>query len=486
MTIYSGIGLSFLFRRKTVSTALKVYPPNFQVESGRSVTLKAHLNPEKAPVERVEWRLEGLGILSESKGPSTVYTAPNVEQETKVRVVASFPKMSEYLESSSYAEGVILPSGLAAKSSTFLTISPISFSINAGENIDLTAVLTDMQGNLLGSKEIVWFIQPQLGKLTPTSNNTAVYTAPKVDVETQILIKAVFQGDEQHLPCEGVSIGLVTPPTLNDEYILSFSRAEVSNLKIDGGAEVDGVRVVRISVDLLEISDMRISRVNLSSQSGVLQKVEIYATRLTARIPDSDKGLDVKGEDDIHLNASEASLDNGVIYFVKMSCLSGELTQPEVLGRYAGGDEPYLPILLTTSNITMDRGFSVTGPETYGMLENKATKILCGRISASNFFLKCPSRYSLDREGNNHEFVEKWALNASSAAIEDAEIYAIYFKVRALLVWRVKATGEEYIPSIIPEGLHRGEKAPINEADVDIIYLKATKLKVNNASFTLK
>ncbi|MFN3621333.1 MAG: hypothetical protein ACK4TI_00400, partial [Nitrososphaerales archaeon] len=424
--------------------------------------------------------------LSESRGPSTVYTAPSVDRETKVMVVVSFPKMSGYLESSAYAEGVILPPGMAAKSPTFLTFSPISFSINSEESINLTAILTDMQGNLLDCKEIEWTIQPKLGELTLTSNNTAIYTAPKVNVETQISIRAVFQGDTQHLPCEGVSIGLVAPPMPNDEYILSFSRAEASNLKIEGGAEVSGVKVVKFTAELLDISEMKISRVNLSSRRGVLQKVEIYATRFTARMPESEGGLDVKGEDDIHLSASEASFDSGVIYFVKMSCLSGELDLLEVLGRYAGGEEPYLPILLTTSNITMEKGFSVTGPETYGRLENKATKILCGRISASNFFLKCPSRYSLDRESNNHEFVEKWVLNATSAMIEDAEIYAIYFKVRALLVWRVKATGEEYIPSIIPEGLHRGEKAPINEADVDIIYLKAAKLKVNNASFTLK
>jgi hypothetical protein len=134
----------------------------------------------------------------------------------------------------------------------------------------------------------------------------------------------------------------------------------------------------------------------------------------------------------------------------------------------------------------MEKGFSVTGPETYGVLENKATKILCGRISASNFTLKCPKRYRLDREDNIHEFAEKWTMNATSAAIEQAEIYSIYFKVRALLVWRVKATGEEYIPSIIPEGLHRGEKAPINDAEVDIVSLKADKISVLNVTLTLK
>ena len=134
----------------------------------------------------------------------------------------------------------------------------------------------------------------------------------------------------------------------------------------------------------------------------------------------------------------------------------------------------------------MEKGFSVTGPETYGRLENKATKILSGRIAASNFSLKCPSEYNLDRENNIHDYVEKWSMNASSAAMDAAEIYAIYFKVRALLVWRVKATGEEYIPSVIPEGMHRGEKAPINDADVDIVYLKADRLTVNNVAFAIE
>jgi len=476
--------MSFLFKRKIVSTTLKTTPSIFQIESGKSVTLKAQLNPPKAPADRIEWRLEGVGELSTTKGSTTTYNAPMVNIETKVKVTASFPSSSGYLSSSAYVEGVVLPAGKAAKIATILTVSPPSFSINSGESLNLNAALIDFQGKILGDKTIKWSMQPQIGELNP-SNNIASYTAPTVDTETQVTITAIFEGDEQHLESRAACLGLVAPPTPNEEYVMSFSRAEASNLKVEGGFEVAGVKTVKITVENLELSDLKISRVNLSSQSGDLRKVEIYATRFKAHIPDSDKSIDVKSGDEAHLEASEASFDNGLIYFVKMSCAGGELSQPEVVARYIGGEEPYLPILLTTSNISMEKGFSVTGPETYGVLENKATKILCGRISASNFVLKCPKGYSLNREDNTHEFAERWSMNATSAAIEQAEIYSVYFKVRALLVWRVKATGEEYIPSIIPEGLHRGEKAPINDADVDIIYLKADKLNVSNVTFTL-
>jgi len=477
--------MSFLFKRKTVSTTLRISPSIFQIESGKNATLKAQLNPLKAPVDRIEWRLEGVGELSTSKGPTTTYIAPPVNSETKIKVIASFPSSSGYLGSSAYAEGVVLPAGKTAKIATALTVSPPSFSIVGGESIDLNAMLTDSLGKILDNKVIKWSVRPQIGELTPSAN-TAAYVAPTVNVETQITITATFEGDEQYLESQAICLGLVAPPTPYDEYIISFSRAEASNFKVEGGFEVAGVKTVKIWFENLDVSDLKVNRVNLSSQTGVIQKAEIYATRFKAHIPDSERGIDVKGGDDVHLEASEASFDNGVIYSIKMSCASGELNQPEVVARYVGGEEPYLPILLTTSNISMENGFSVTGPETYGMLENKATKIRCGRISASNFNLTCPSRYGLDRENNAHEFAEKWSMNAASATIEQAEIYAIYFKVRALLVWRVKATGEEYIPSIIPAGLHRGEKAPINEADVDIIYLKADKLSVNNLTFTLK
>jgi len=477
--------MSFLFKRKIVSTTLKIAPPIFQIESGKSVTLRAQLNPPKAPADRIEWRLEGVGELSTTRGPATTYNAPTVNSETKVKVTALFPSSSGYLSCSAQVEGLVLPAGKAAKIATTLTISPPSFSINSGESLNLIAFLTDFDGKILGDKKIKWSIQPQIGELNP-SDNTASYTAPTVDAETQVTITATFEGDEQYLESRAACLGLVAPSTPNEEYVMSFSRAEASNLKIESGFEVAGVKTIKITVENLELSDLKISRVNLSSQSGDLQKVEIYATRFKAHIPDSDKIIEVNSGDEVRLEASEASFDNGVIYFVKMSCAAGELSQIEVVARYIGGEEPYLPILLTTSNISMERGFSVTGPETYGILENKATKILCGRINASNFNLKCPKRYSLNREDNIHEFAEKWSMNATSASIERAEIYAIYFKVRALLVWRVKATGEEYIPSVIPEGLHRGEKVPINEADVDVIYLKADKLNVHNVTFTLK
>jgi hypothetical protein len=479
------IAMSFLFKRKLVSTTLKIAPSIFQIESGRSITLKAQLNPPKAPVDRIEWSLEGLGELSATKGPATTYKAPTVNSEAKVRVTASLPTSSGYLSSSAYAEGLVLPAGKAAKIATALAISPQSFSISSGESLNLNAVLTDFQGKTLGYKKIKWSMEPQVGELNP-SNSGASYTAPTVEAETQVTVTAVFEGDEQHLESRAVCLGLVAPSTPSEEYIMSFSKAEASNLRVDGGFEVSGVKTVKVTVENLELSDLKISRVNLSSQSGDLRGVEIYATRFKAHIPESDRSIDVKGGDDVHLEASEASFDNGLIYFVKMSCAGGELRQPEVVARYVGGEEPYLPILLTTSNISMEKGFSVTGPETYGVLENKATKILCGRISASNFTLKCPKRYRLDREDNIHEFAEKWTMNATSAAIEQAEIYSIYFKVRALLVWRVKATGEEYIPSIIPEGLHRGEKAPINDAEVDIVSLKADKISVLNVTLTLK
>jgi hypothetical protein len=476
--------MSFLFKRKLVSTTLKIAPSIFQIESGKNITLKAQLNPPKAPADRIEWKLEGLGELSPTKGPTTTYNAPTVTSEARIKVTAAFPGSSRYLSSSAYAEGIVLPAGKAAKITTVLTISPTSFSINSGESLNLNAILTDFQGKILCNKKIKWSMRPQLGELNP-SNSTASYTAPKVDAETEVIITATFEEDEQYLESQATCVGLIAPPTPNEEYIMSFSKAEALNVKIEGGFEVAGVKTVRIIAENLELSDLKISRVNLSSQSGDLRKVEIYATRFKAHIPDTDKSIDIKGDDTIQLEASEASFDDGVIYFVKMSCTSGELSQPEVMARYVGGEEPYLPILLTTSNISMEKGFSVTGPETYGVLENKTTKILCGRITASNFTLKCPKSYKLNREDNIHEFTEKWSMNAVSAAIEQAEIYAIYFKVRALLVWRVRATGEEYIPSVIPEGLHRGEKAPINEADVDIIYLKAAKLDISNATLNL-
>ncbi len=475
--------MSFLFKRKAVSTSLKVSPPFFQVESGKSIMLRVEISPPKAPIEAVEWRLEGVGALSAQKGASILYVAPKVEAETRVRIVALFPKSSEYLDNICYAEGLVLPAGRAARAATFLMPSPPSFSIECGEKIDLNVRVADFSGKILEGKKIKWSIQPEYGTIK-ASDGTAVYETPKVDAETHLTITATFEGDEEHLGGETTILGLVSPPTPAGEYILRFGKAEATEVRIEG--PVDTFGLIKIEIGKLDISDLRISRVNLSAKTALIKNIEIHATRFKAITPESKECLDVKSGDEIRLEAAEASFDDGLIYFTSLSCAEGELNSVDVTSRHVGGIEPYLPLLLTTSNITMDRGFSVTGPESYGRLEGKATKILCGRITASNFSLTCPSSYTLDREENKHEFTEKWGMRAVSASIEKAEIYAVYFKVRALLVWRVRATGEEYIPSIIPEGLHRGEKAPINEADVDVIHLRADRLRVDKAAFTVK
>jgi hypothetical protein len=477
--------VSFLFKKKAVSVTLGISPPRFQVESEKSLTLNAILGLQRAPSNLINWSLEGPGMLSTTEGHSTTYQAPRVEVETRVRVIATFPKTKEYLDGSAYVEGTILPAGRVAKIATVLIVSPPSFSIRSGETLELKSNLMDYEGYIL-AREVKWKISLQIGTLSSSIGSSVVYSAPKVEVETPVTIVALFEEGEGYLGSEASCVGMVAPITAFEEYILSFDKAESTNFIIEGPIEFDGVKTTKITADILDTSGLKISRVNLSSISGTLEKVEIYATRIKVHSLELGKTLEVKREEEVKIGPIEGSLEGGTIYLVKMNCLSGELDAVEVMGNYLGKEEPYLPILLTSSSISMDKGFAVTGPTSYGKLENKATKIVCGRITASNFSFKCPSEYNLDREDNKHEFVEKWILGASNATIENSEIYSIYFKIRALLVWRVRATGEKYIPSIIPEGMHRGEKAPINEADVDIIYLKADKLKVNNASFYLK
>ncbi|MEM3067007.1 MAG: hypothetical protein QXI81_06730, partial [Nitrososphaerota archaeon] len=114
-------------------TSIVISPSSFEVESGKSITLTATLEPPSAPSEQIEWVLEGPGTISPVKGPSVTYTAPEVTAKTTIKITAKFLGTSGYLSSTSEpCYGTILPKGTIAKKATILSISPTSASIVSG------------------------------------------------------------------------------------------------------------------------------------------------------------------------------------------------------------------------------------------------------------------------------------------------------------------------------------------------------------------
>lgn len=97
---------------------------------------------------------------------------------------------------------------------TRLRIEPSEFSLKAGENITLTAVLTDKRGNPLTGKRISW--STDAGGLSSTETvtdssgrATVTYLAPSAALEAKI--RVFFEGDSEYFKSDGGATGKISP-----------------------------------------------------------------------------------------------------------------------------------------------------------------------------------------------------------------------------------------------------------------------------------
>jgi uncharacterized membrane protein len=105
-------------------------------------------------------------------------------------------------------------SGTAAPGSTYLSISPSSFTLQSGGSTTLTATLKDNANNPLANKTVSW--SKTAGSLSSTSGTTnssgqvsVTYTAPTVTTQTSVTVTASFAGDNQYQSSRGNSYGTI-------------------------------------------------------------------------------------------------------------------------------------------------------------------------------------------------------------------------------------------------------------------------------------
>jgi uncharacterized membrane protein len=116
--------------------------------------------------------------------------------------------------------------------STYLSISPSSFTLSTGNSITLTATLKDNSNNPLAGKVISWSANG--GTISPTSGTTnnygqvsVTYTAPDVVIAIYppptFCITASFAGDNQYQASTGYSYGTITTGNVKIFTTLSIS-----------------------------------------------------------------------------------------------------------------------------------------------------------------------------------------------------------------------------------------------------------------------
>lgn len=479
--------MSILFRRRKVATLIFVKPLKFELGSGKNIKVTATISPADAPGEYLEWRLEGPGKLSNERGTSTIYYAPETDKKENVKIIVSFPGYKSFLPSSASIDGVILPPGMKARDPTLLLVSPRSFSINPGDRISLSATLKDLVWDeVLKDKQVRWILEPSdAGSLSSPTGMEILYTAPDVEREVDIKIKALFEGDESYMPCEGYCFGTVYPKTMYDEYIFGFKKAYLEDLAIEGPVEINNIKCLKLVAGSGIFDELKISRVNFGASRVSMSALEMYATKIMFEA-DKEKMLFEPGTQSVNYKCDSIEVKNGSIFMLKTIFKDANANDVGIVGRYVGGEEPYLPINILAKDIEVKNGYELIGPETYGELFKKVTKFRGGSVTAKNFILKLPLGYELDRMKNYREFREKWIAELKDAFAENFEFNLIYAKVTALRIFKVTFTGEEYTPSVIPHGYHKGAQGPVNDADIDTIAASIEKLSIKEGIFYIK
>jgi hypothetical protein len=208
-------------------TLLSVRPGSFRVMAGEVVEVVAALTAaDGTPLsgKTITWSTTAGRIEARSRATDAVgevwakfYTPENVENDLQVTITASFAGDEDSLPSENSSAGVVVPKTLPK---TVLTITPTSFNLAPGENIDLRVRLTTEGGTRLAGKPIEWNVN--VGQIVPKASSTdtagevrATYRAPAaVDANISVTVTASFPGDSGYGPSTDVSRGAVLLPEI--------------------------------------------------------------------------------------------------------------------------------------------------------------------------------------------------------------------------------------------------------------------------------
>ncbi|HUO35450.1 MAG TPA: hypothetical protein VMU43_10705 [Candidatus Acidoferrum sp.] len=175
-----------------------------------SVNWNVCLPPPKSGLQPANCSANNLGKISPVAGTLTaVYTAPATVPSPAVFDVVAFSADNDLYFG---AAQVTVTTGIRVQ------IAPTTATVQELQSLTLTATVTGST-----DKTVSWAINnnttsggnPQLGTLTPTSNNTAVYTAPGAVPSSGVTISATSEADPTATASATITISAPADPTLN-------------------------------------------------------------------------------------------------------------------------------------------------------------------------------------------------------------------------------------------------------------------------------
>ncbi|MDK2897294.1 MAG: hypothetical protein PWP04_1414 [Candidatus Atribacteria bacterium] len=215
---------------------LEIQPASFTVEPGASFIISAVLEDTSGRplvARRINWNVSAGSLSSYS-------TLTNNSGVSKVTFYAPDNPMTVTIRAEFSGEGGLSSAQARATASvesqmrsTTLTISPSSFSAEAGERVRLEAYLEDQNGQPVYGRTIYWSSNrgsfSQNSVVTDSRGRVVVYyNAPDVTSSTSVEIRADFRGSVGLHPTSQVVYGTVEPavvvaPLSDSLFYLDFS-----------------------------------------------------------------------------------------------------------------------------------------------------------------------------------------------------------------------------------------------------------------------
>jgi len=481
-------------------TFLRIEPTEFSMYSNGTQVFSATLTDASGNVlvgKTITWKLVfgcptcgygvGGGDLNSSVGTTVTYHAISVITTFILDVQASFAGDYYYQGSQNASVGSVNPQA-GTKGSTSLKISPSSFAIPSNGTVVLNATLTDALGNYPEGKTITWSVSPSgAGSLSSATGTDVTYTAPSVSANTTVTITASFAGDDFYLGSNGSVTGTIMPVVAaSNLYVVTFTSAQMTNVKFQGPVVVGGQIVTNITCDHADLSDFTLNHLGLNASAMNASSVELDVTYFSAFSLDSGSAVTMVGGQAEALGPlASARYANGIIYLVRMAGSEMNLTQMVAVGEDSSGSEPYIPSILSAQSAGLMGVTGITGPVNYTDAAVRVSNITVAAVTMAPFSFVHPVSYTLDRSSRTCSYENRWVLNSTGATATDLTVYTIYLKAIVHDIYLVTATGSDDITGMIPHSFYGNCALLVTSLQEHTVYFSAAELTLDSVTLSV-
>ncbi|HSV30714.1 MAG TPA: hypothetical protein VLH40_01650 [Atribacteraceae bacterium] len=191
-----------------------------EIPAGGQVRIRAFLMDKEGNVlvnRRIQWEADEGSLdhyqtfTTTEGGTETWFRAPRFLESVDVRVRAVFEGDMLYLGTDAVVSFTVSPERLQTQT----TLTPESFHVASGEQVDFQVEVLDLRGIPVEGRTIRWLAsrghwENELTRTDPSGKTANRWYAPRVDTRETVELKALFEGVRNFLPSEDISYGTVS------------------------------------------------------------------------------------------------------------------------------------------------------------------------------------------------------------------------------------------------------------------------------------